>query len=158
MNSNQCVRIECGEAEQFDRVQPLWLELREHHAAISPLWREDFLSSSFENRKNGLLRKAVNGLAVLLATLDGRDVGYCICTINADRQGEVDSMFVTEKSRRRGVGRALMSHSMRWLGDRPTSAIIVDVLYANDPALRLYESFGFHGRTIRLRHVPKGTA
>lgn len=158
MHSDQSVQIECGEAELFDRVHPLWLELRQHHAEIAPMWHADFLTSSFENRKLGLLQKAVNGLAVMLATLDGRDVGYCICTINADRQGEVDSLFVTEKFRRRGVGRALMSETMRWLGERPTSAIIVDVLYANASAILLYENFGFHARTLRLRHVRDGVA
>ena len=152
------MRIECGAAEQFDRVRPLWLELRQHHAEIAPLWRPGLLAASFEDRREGLLRKAVNGLAVLLATMDGRDAGYCICTIDADRQGEVDSLYVMAEHRRRGLGRALMREAMRWLGDRPTSGIIVDVLSGNDAAMRLYESFGFHARTVRLRHVADGAA
>jgi diamine N-acetyltransferase len=158
MSSHQGVRIECGAAEHFDRVEPLWLELRRHHAEIAPLWRAGLLAASFEDRKDGLLRKSVNGLAVLLATVDGRDAGYCICTVDAERQGELDSLYVTAEHRRRGLGRALMCGAMRWLGDRPTSAIVVEVLFGNDPAMRLYESLGFHARTVQLRHVVDGAA
>jgi ribosomal protein S18 acetylase RimI-like enzyme len=122
------------------------------------MWRAEFLAATFEGRRDGLLRKAVNGLIVLLATAAGRDVGYCVCTIDEDRQGEIDSIYVVKEHRGRGVGRALMREAMRWLGSRPTRAIIVDVLSGNEDAMRLYKEIGFHARTVRLRHVPEGDA
>lgn len=150
------VTIVSGAGELLDRLRPLWLELRQHHADIAPRWRAELLAASFEDRMDGLLRKSANGLAVLLATADGRDVGYCVCTVDADRQGEVDSLYVSAGFRQRGVGRALMCQAMLWLEGRPTSAIVVDILSGNDAAIRLYESFGFHTRTVRLRHAADG--
>ena len=156
--SHDGVSIVSGGKEFIDRVRPLWMELRQHHAELAPMWGAEFLAVTFEGRRAGLVAKAVKGLTVLLATAAGQDVGYCVCTIDADRQGEVDSIFVTAEHRGRGVGRALMREAMQWLGSRRIRGIVVDVLSGNEGAMRLYKEFGFHARTVRLRHVPEGAA
>src|SRR6478672_9557209 len=102
-----------GGAELLDRVEPLWLELRQQHAALAPIWSEELLASSFEARRKELLSKVSGGMLVLVATANGRDAGYCISTIDASA-GEVQSLFVQEKQRSRGIGRQMMSRTMKW--------------------------------------------
>lgn len=153
MTQNELL-IVAGEYELIDRVKPLWHELRAHHAELAPTWKSEFLDSTFEGRIDRLVRKAAGGLNVLLATLAGRDVGYCICSIDETHQAEIDSILVTAEHRGRGVGQALMREAMQWLSLRSPRAIIIDVLAANEAAQRLYRGFGFQPRTMVMRHVP----
>jgi GNAT superfamily N-acetyltransferase len=142
-----------GGAELLARVAPLWGELRRHHAALSPQWREQLLGSAWDARRAGLIAKAAGGLLVLLAERDGVDVGYCIATITLEGRGEIDSLFVADSHRRHGIGRALMSRAMAWLGERGASPVVVELIAGNDDALRFYESFGFKPRTLTCVHA-----
>jgi hypothetical protein len=42
---------------------------------------------------------------------------------------------------------------MTWLDERGVHPITVDVLAGNDDAQRLYARYGFHPRTVRMRHI-----
>jgi len=143
-----------GGAELLGRIEPLWLELRRHHAELAPLWGPELLAATFESRRDGLRSKGANGLIVLLAVADGQDAGYCVGTVDALRRGELDSLFVTAPQRGRGIGRALTREALLWLGARSVGAIVVDVLSGNERALRLYEGFGFRARTVRMLYLP----
>lgn len=146
-----------GGAELLEQIAPLWHELRSHHASLDPVWREGLLAASFESRKAGLLCKSAGGeLLVLLARATdsaAQSIAYCVCTVTAAGDGEVDSLFVTESHRRRGIGDALMSRAMAWLFSRATASLAVEVMACNADALRLYERYGFRQRTVRMLHV-----
>src|SRR4051812_23544882 len=117
------VSILSGGAELLERVRPLWLRLRAHHADISPTWRESLLRKSFESRKDGLLAKAApDGLLVLIVVRGPgpEPVGYCVATVAPDGSGEIDSLYVEPAHRRQGIGQGLVSHAMVWLRARST--------------------------------------
>jgi ribosomal protein S18 acetylase RimI-like enzyme len=149
--------IVSGGAELLDRISPLWHELRRHHAELAPQWRAGLLATTFAGRKAELLAKSAGGgdMLVLLAAIGGAadPVGYCVCTVTAPRDGEVDSLFVAPDHRGRGVGRVLMSAAMDWLRARSPGSIAVEVMACNAAAIRLYESYCFHARTVRMRHL-----
>jgi ribosomal protein S18 acetylase RimI-like enzyme len=150
------VSIIAGSAELLDRIGPLWHELRSHHAALDPTWRDGLLSAGFDERKSDLIYKSEGGrMVVLLALAGDQTVAYCVCTVTRDRDGEVDSLFVTASHRRRGIGDALMSRAMAWLAERATKSLAVEVMACNAEALRLYERYGFRPRTVRMLHVPQ---
>lgn len=132
----------------LERIRPLWLELREHHAGLPTPWRAEFLASDFDKRKAGLIAKSPGGLLVLLATTVDAAVGYCVCSIDESGRGEIDSLFVTAAHRRRGVGDLLMTHAMKWFVERDAKPVLVSILAGNDDAIRLYERFGFQPRTV----------
>jgi len=140
-----------GGPELLDRVEPLWVELRRHHAEMFERWQEELLGASFAQRRAGLINKGSKGLLVLLAVSEGRDVGYCVCTIGEERLGEVDSIYIAEGYRRRGIGKHLMKEAMGWLKERGAGGIVVDVMAENQEALRFYEKFGFAPRTVRMK-------
>ena len=147
------VNILAGGAELLDRVGPLWVQLGQHHAAMSPRWRADLQAVQFDDRRERLLRKSTGGMLVLLAVTDHVDVGYCICTLDAEREAEVDSLFVIESCRRRGLGGMMIQRAMQWFADRPTRRITLSVMTDNSDAVRLYERHGFAPRTITMQHT-----
>jgi ribosomal protein S18 acetylase RimI-like enzyme len=153
---NDAVSIAAGGPELLHRIGPLWRDLRAHHAALAPLWRDGLLAATFDGREAELLGKSAAGggeLLVLLASVGERPIGYCVCTLTATGDGEVDSLYVDPAFRRRGVARELMSRAMDWLHGHSPTSIVVDVLACNDEARRLYERYGFHARTLRMRYV-----
>ena len=140
--------------EGFDAVQPLWAKLRAYHSNLSPHFAGEMHRFTFEPRKQDILAKAAAGkLRIELAStgLDVADVGYCISTISADGRGEVDSLFVEECFRGRGIGSELVRHAIAWLESVGASSKVVTVAHGNEGALMLYKRFGFHPRTILLQ-------
>lgn len=142
-----------GNSELLDRVEPLWLELRAHHSAASFRFGEQLRSTSFADRRVGLIAKAPLGLLTILAIVDGKDVGYVVSSISADRQGDINSLFVQSDHRRSGIGQSLVRQSLDWFQSHSISSISVEVLVGNEAALPFYERFGFYPRTHRLRRI-----
>src|SRR5688500_539130 len=119
-----------GGVELFDRVEPLWSQLRRHHADLAPQWRAGLLATSFDERRAELLGKGP--VLVSMATWHGQDIGYCVSTIASDATGEVDSLYVIPSHRGKGVGHALMSVAMEWFARQSVGSIVVNVISGND--------------------------
>ena len=148
---NPALTIRAGGPELLDEIEPLWMQLRAHHAGLSETWRQSLLQANFPDRRSKLIAKGARGLHVFLAAESGIVVAYCVCTVAANGQGEVDSIFVDEMHRGSGVGYHLMDLAMQWLMKMQASPIVVDVLAGNEGALRFYERFKFQARTVRLQ-------
>jgi diamine N-acetyltransferase len=114
---------------------------------------------TFETRRQTLLAKGdAGGLRVELVTLgaDGPKVAYCVSTISAEGVGEIDSIFVEESLRGRGIGAELMRHALAWLDRMQATSKILAVMYENNEALVFYARFGFHPRTVVLQQSGDG--
>src|SRR5262245_12488572 len=137
------------DVEGIDAVRPLWEKLRFYYA---PLLHErpPFL---FEPRKQGILGKAAAGkvrIELVSVASHAADIAYCISTVSADGCGEVDSMYVEEHFRARGVGSELLRRALAWLDSLGVSRKVVTVAFGEERALAFYRRFGFHPRTILL--------
>ena len=139
--------ISIGGPELLPRVGPLWIQLRDHHAALAPRWAGS-LARSFEERKVELIKKGVGGVCVVLASANGKDVGYCVSTMVAGGEGEIDSLYVVTDWRKHGVGKTLMEKTMEWFESKSIAAITVDVIEGNNAAKTFYEQFGFGGQGL----------
>jgi ribosomal protein S18 acetylase RimI-like enzyme len=142
-----------GGSELLGRVGPLWLQLRQHHAQVSPHWSEQLLKVTFNQRRDGLIAKASSDMLVLLAVEDDQDIGYCISTIAAQGYGEIDSLFVSPNYRKMGIGHALMTQSLDWFREKNVTTITLDVMVGNEAAWPFYARYGFHPRTVELRRI-----
>jgi ribosomal protein S18 acetylase RimI-like enzyme len=147
---NDEISLQTGGSELLDRIEPLWLQLRQHHAQLSAIWRASVLDSSFGERRAQLQAKATQGLLVVIASSGGCDVGYCTSSIEKGI-GQVDSIYVIDAYRRRGVGQQMMLPTLAWFKESEVKSIIVDVLDGNDAAESLYLRYGFRRRSVRLQ-------
>ena len=65
-------------------------------------------------------------------------------------------LMVAAAYRRRGIGRALLEAAAEWARRHGVSKLELHVFPHNEPALRLYESFGFVQEGFRRRHYRRG--
>jgi GNAT superfamily N-acetyltransferase len=142
--------------ESLETVCPLWEKLRAHHSPLLSHFPGEKPPFIFGPRKRELLAKAAPGkIRVEFVTIasDGVDIAYCISTVSASGRGEVDSMFVEEGFRGRGIGSNLIRHALTWMESMGASSRVVTVAHANEEALAFYKRFGFHPRTILLQQL-----
>jgi ribosomal-protein-alanine N-acetyltransferase len=78
----------------------------------------------------------------LAALIDGRIVGYLVCS-RYDKVWHLMNVAVDNRLRRRGIALALMEHLFE-TADGPGEQYTLEVRTSNAPAIRLYERFGFH--------------
>lgn len=98
--------------------------------------------------------------AVLVAELEGQVCGYVSVRIVdtakdpavvARRRGQVETVVVAPGSRRRGVGRALMTAAEEWARRRQAVEMVLTVWTANRPAEALYRDLGYRPLARVLR-------
>ena len=61
-------------------------------------------------------------------------------------------LMVAASHRRLGIGRALLERTVEWARARGISKLELHVFPHNEPAIALYESFGFEREGYRKRH------
>jgi putative acetyltransferase len=64
-------------------------------------------------------------------------------------------LMVDERHRRRGIGRMLLEAAVEWARISGVTKLELHVFPWNEPALRLYESFGFEREGFRRRHYDR---
>jgi ribosomal protein S18 acetylase RimI-like enzyme len=148
------IRYLHGDQALLSQVKPLWEKLNQYHCVRSEHFREHYKAMTFENRCNGLLRKAAGGqLRVDLAVeeVTGLGIGYVISTVNAEKVGEVESVYVEEAYRRNGVGDQLMRNALAWMDQNGAASKQVEVSVGNEVAWTFYRRFGFMPRKTLLK-------
>lgn len=84
---------------------------------------------------------------------NGTDLGFAYSAIDRGF-AEIGLVMVDEKSRGKGLGRAIMTSLMQWAAVQGATHTFLQVDTNNTPALRLYESLGFR-RAYRYRTLVK---
>lgn len=65
-------------------------------------------------------------------------------------------LMVAASHRRRGIGRALLDQSVTWARDVGVRKLELHVFPHNEPAIALYEDFGFRREGLRRQHYRRG--
>ena len=93
--------------------------------------------------------------AVYVADDDGDVVGRLSLARDhhpASRHVADLGLMVAATHRRRGVGTALLEQAVAWARDAGVRKLELHVFPWNEPALRLYEAFGFEREGVRQGH------
>ena len=93
--------------------------------------------------------------AVFVAEDDGAIVGRLSVARDphgASRHVADLGLMVAAGHRRRGVGRALLEQAVSWARDAGVLKLELHVFPWNEPAIRLYERFGFEREGLRRKH------
>lgn len=113
------------EADQRDLETLLALDA----SCFEPFWRYD---------PRHMARFFATG-RLALAVLDGRPVGYTLCTIDGD-DGLLGRLCVTEQDRRLGIGSALLFESARYVNREGGLRMTLSTQVDNRPSQALYRS------------------
>jgi streptothricin acetyltransferase len=81
--------------------------------------------------------------AVFLAYLDGNVAGRVVLSVGWNRYTWIDDIAVDKRSRRAGVGRALMDQTVAWTNSLGLPGIRAETQNNNVPACNFYEACGF---------------
>jgi GNAT superfamily N-acetyltransferase len=82
--------------------------------------------------------------ATFVAETDDGPVGLIVAIPHDDPATVgIYAMFVSSRSRRRGVGRSLVEAAVDWANDRGAEQVTLMVIDRNEAASKLYESCGF---------------
>ena len=66
--------------------------------------------------------------------------------------------MVAATHRRRGIGRMLLEQAVSWARDAGVRKLELHVFPWNEPAIRLYETFGFEREGLRRGHYRRDRA
>ena len=97
--------------------------------------------------------------AVFVAEAEGRIVGRLSLardTHPASPHVADLGLMVAESHRRRGIGRALLQRAVEWAEEAGIAKLELHVFPHNEPAIRLYEEFGFEREGLRRAHYRRG--
>ncbi len=147
-----------GNQTMLDDVKVLWEALNQHQLERSTYFRHHFVGMTFEKRKTDLLKKAENGpmhLEVAVDEASGQGVGYLISSVNAEKVGEIDSIFVSKAYRGMGIGDWLVQDALAWMDQKGAVEKIVETSVGNEQVWGFYGRFGFLPRKTLLKQVKK---
>jgi ribosomal protein S18 acetylase RimI-like enzyme len=151
--------IETNEKD-LNLIGDLWLKLREHHKErINEVFKQQFDKMTFNERKRQLLEKSgKGGMLVHLAkdNQSGKIIGYCVSTVSAKKQGEVDSIFIEAEYRNMGIGDVLMKKALQWMDEHSVTNKILGVGAGNEDVFSFYQKYNFYPRTTILEQVKEG--
>jgi diamine N-acetyltransferase len=146
-----------GDQSLLDSLKPLWEALNIYHCSRSEHFKSHYRAMTFEKRKAAILKKTLDGgelrvdLAVDEAT--GKGVGYIISNLNAEKTGEIESVYVNDAYRRMGIGGTLMISALAWMGKKGAVEKLVEVSVGNEVAWGFYGRFGFKPRKTVLKQT-----
>jgi diamine N-acetyltransferase len=152
------IRYIQGNQNLLGEIKVLWEALNQYHCIRSAHFKEHYLGMTFEKRKTVLLKKAAGGeLHVELAVdeVTGQSAGYLVCSLGGDATGEIESIYVEEAYRGRGVGDGLMKNALAWMEQKGAVEKVVEVSVGNEYAWGFYGRFGFLPRKTLLQQAKK---
>lgn len=130
---------------------------------IRKLLQEDYgylastVSDGFEDGWNfSMLCQAYKGgnFFGFIATEGDRPIGYITYTISMDF-ADIQSVFVEEDERKKGVASLLMNAVLEDLKGR-AQKVLLEVREGNFPAINLYKKYGFNNLSVRRKYYPDG--
>ena len=99
--------------------------------------------------------KAPKNAQYLVAEHDGELVAYAGIFFVSD-VADIHTITVSEKYRRKGIGRELLKRLIDWARVKQAMAIMLEMRLGNDQARPLYESFGFSEVSKRENYYGPG--
>ncbi len=158
MNDFSMKKIEYTEKtkKELDIIRPLWEKLREYHKIRSTHFHKYFEEKTWKTRKKELLDKSKGGVMLIHLARDINTdnlVGYCVSTINKNKIGEIESIFIEKNYRRAGVGSNFMKKALKWMDSKSVTRKVIGVAAGNEEAFGFYKKFKFYPRMSILMQV-----
>lgn len=155
LSTDEQYTIHAAGPEETERIEKLWEQLRVCIISRNEMFGGQMRKVRFHDRKNDLLQKNDDRLIRIffaIDTLSGDDIGYCFCSVAPGSFGEIESIFVCDEARNRGIGTTLMVHALTWIKEEGGRDIRVHVTVGNEDVIPFYQKFGLHLRQYILSY------
>ncbi len=164
LGSHEDVQFTLRDASVLDVLEPLWLDLFDHHLDVGGAGVTTISRDLSWPRRRKLYESlfAHPGTFVVLAQRDERAVGYALCHIRTgaddtwdtgDLIGEVETLVLAPELRDQGHGVALLDTAEAELAHRGAHDVLIGVLAGNDRARRFYERRGMRPTVMFLMRL-----
>jgi ribosomal protein S18 acetylase RimI-like enzyme len=77
-----------------------------------------------------------------------------VTSVNKEREGEIESIYVEKDYRLSGIGDGLMSRALAWLDDVTVKQTMLTVAEGNEGVFTFYRRHDFYPKTTILMHKP----
>jgi diamine N-acetyltransferase len=147
-----------GDEGRLDEIKTLWENLNQYHLNLSPNFKQYYREMTFPKRKVQLLKRAVDGQLHVDLAMDetsNQTVGYCVSSLNREKSGAIESIFVAPTYRNIRIGDALMKNALKWLDQNGAVEKIVEVGAGNEQVFGFYARYGFLPRKTMLKQVKR---
>ena len=142
----------------LDIIRPLWEKLNAHHITVSKYFKDSRAATTFDMRRKQLMEKSYQGaLRIDLArdVVTKEFIGYCVTSVNQEKQGEIESIYVEKDYRLLGIGDSLMTRALGWLETVTVKKTILGVAEGNEGVFAFYQRHNFYPRVTVLLHKPE---
>lgn len=137
----------------LDLLEPLWLDLFDHHHSVGDAGFPTIDRSESWPRRRRLYEQlfAEPGTFVVLAEQGGEPVGYALCHLRigpddtwttGDVIGEVETLVLSPTVRGAGLGTALLDAAEAELARRSADDVMIAVMAGNDRVEEFYRRRG----------------
>ena len=147
-----------GDQTMLDQVRAKWEELNHYHCDRSEHFKQHYLAMTWQKRKYTLLKKASGGAMYVDIAINSSShypVGYVIGSVNAEKTGEIESIYVDVEYRGIGIGDKLIKEALAWMDQNGAISKQVEVSVGNEVAWKFYGRYGFLPRKTLLKQVKK---
>jgi GNAT superfamily N-acetyltransferase len=147
------LEILSGGEEMLGQIEEMWVRLTLHAAGKSKHFSPYFAQRTFEQRRKELSEKAATMSLRVDIALDpnsSRELGYCVSTVGKDGKGEIESLYVDDLSRGRGVGDRLLTEAISWMERKGAESICVFTVHGSEEVLPFYAHHGFLPKMLML--------
>jgi ribosomal protein S18 acetylase RimI-like enzyme len=141
---------------QLSEIRPLWEALNQIHGEDSVCFKDHYARFTFEKRSARRETMSEEDVLILVAENAGQQlIGYCVSTIDKQKLGEIDSLYVSPEFRGCGVGRTFTVRSLEWLQSNRCKPIRLAVSYGHESVLPFYQTIGFYPQLTILEYKDK---
>ena len=74
-------------------------------------------------------------------------------TISADKQGQLESIYIEPEYRKAGIGDELMKRALSWMNEMKAETKTLIVGVGNEEVLSFYSRYGFYPKHITVEQV-----
>jgi len=150
------MKIREANKKDLPQLKKLFLESQKHEASFDP---EVVINEKTPQRINQLIDEVFRnpGRMLFIAENQKNIAGYILVIYSpgVTKSGWVGEIFITESSRRKGIGSKLMNMATNWLKQKRAQAIKLTAYKTNKAALSFYKKQSFKKEPAKLINLTK---